>query len=935
MSTLEEQHKSRCNPCDRGYYISKNDSSCTRCPDPHHTTTPFFVASEEELLLAGWHLHECICQAGFYFRPNHGCAQCGEGLKCDEGVAVPTQESGYKVEMINELSREYSIYQCPAKGACSAGVLGSCSGGASGRMCLQCPSVPDQMYWSESKRQCVKCGDSGGGSWVFPVALICLAVVMVIIYFMALPEAGKEELTATMEVATVFALLVLLFQVASLYGRLDIPWGHPLDDILKMCRVFALDFGILQLDCALGFNYVWRFIFGSAFPMLGALVYFFSALALQRAGYVDAPLRCWNAVGMIFQGLFIGFLLHGIKPFLVYEHPNGELSMVSGPEIRVGTSDHDELAACGVVHLIVYGGGFMAYCSYACWQLHRRAQGRDARGVRAVLWYHFLVFKFKPSRYYFGLIALMRSLIIAVVPILVSSPHVQIVLLQCVVCSYLVTHTLLWPYRFSLHNFVDLSTSAAMVSLTTGAAFFLPGSAGRSVVNSVLAILVACMLVFLVVLGLTLWHLLRPWLMSKEARAKIKEMERKEQAAFFAELQHIEEQELVALHIREKDVDVTAVCAAPLPSVSADSLMSCEDLTSRIVDLVPPSAHPGMQDVQEGFKILEARLRWRAQEFADATRSHGIKRSAKSASAVRSPLPSWTEKERAQIMTLTRRTQAFLKAYARSLLDNTNAMQQLGGYVAGMEQQFKGMYAACVRDILQRQTGFDEAIGIARALQRAAADESQSLPPLCVWERQTSGVEQCIELMEAAAHTQEAVLLYAKALAAATGATAPRSSMKRLYRVLEKQALDPGSIAANAAMSSVCDAARSMILCESMEQLVRALRHIRSDHDHNMIKILRVKERFSQPTGGGWSDVLINFQFPVQHEQSNPLVWELQLVHAHMLVVRKDLGGHESYAKYRVAREILDMQEAEGGTVRKDEDTNDTECDRDLRKRTL
>jgi hypothetical protein len=323
-----------------------------------------------------------------------------------------------------------------------------------------------------------------------------------------------------------------------------------------------------------------------------------------------------------------------------------------------------------------------------------------------------------------------------------------------------------------------------------------------------------------------------------------------------------------------------------------------------------------MQNVRDCLKVLEAKLHWRAQELADTAKRQATLLNkeikwddAKSTNAARAaptwtwgPSPNWTEQERADVMILKCRTEAFLQTYAASLLEDTVAMQQLGGYVTRMEHQFKGVYAACVRDMLQREAGFDETIGIARDLARRAVHEAQSFPPVSSW------VGKHIELMETAACTQEAVLPYIQALAAATGAIAPKSSMKHLYRVLEKQALDPAGAGER---SPVWDAARAMILLNYMEQFVCVLDQIQKDHADNIIKIRRVKERFSHPTSGGWSDILINLQFPGEPGQPNPnpLVWEIQLVHVHLLVVRKNLGGHESYSKYRAAREILDMHE--------------------------
>merc|ERR1711937_392915 len=70
------------------------------------------------------------------------------------------------------------------------------------------------------------------------------------------------------------------------------------------------------------------------------------------------------------------------------------------------------------------------------------------------------------------------------------------------------------------------------------------------------------------------------------------------------------------------------------------------------------------------------------------------------------------------------------------------------------------------------------------------------------------------------------------------------------------------------------------------------------------IDVLRVKNRFAEPTSGGWADFMICFRFcsdPNQH------VCELQLCHKGMMNVRKNMGAHHEYAQFRSALELLEV----------------------------
>ena len=68
--------------------------------------------------------------------------------------------------------------------------------------------------------------------------------------------------------------------------------------------------------------------------------------------------------------------------------------------------------------------------------------------------------------------------------------------------------------------------------------------------------------------------------------------------------------------------------------------------------------------------------------------------------------------------------------------------------------------------------------------------------------------------------------------------------------------------------------------------------------------ILRVKNRFEEPTPGGWADIMINACFP---DDEKLHIFELQFVHTKMSVMRKEIGGHHDYKMTRAASEIVQL----------------------------
>jgi hypothetical protein len=71
------------------------------------------------------------------------------------------------------------------------------------------------------------------------------------------------------------------------------------------------------------------------------------------------------------------------------------------------------------------------------------------------------------------------------------------------------------------------------------------------------------------------------------------------------------------------------------------------------------------------------------------------------------------------------------------------------------------------------------------------------------------------------------------------------------------------------------------------------------------ICITRSKSRFGQPTSGGWADIMINFYFK-DNEEGLAHICEIQLVHAQLYSVRKNMGAHKSYNDFRAALELCE-----------------------------
>merc|ERR1711957_623869 len=88
---------------------------------------------------------------------------------------------------------------------------------------------------------------------------------------------------------------------------------------------------------------------------------------------------------------------------------------------------------------------------------------------------------------------------------------------------------------------------------------------------------------------------------------------------------------------------------------------------------------------------------------------------------------------------------------------------------------------------------------------------------------------------------------------------------------------------------------------DSLASLLLVLQEILKMHRSGTIRLTRFKNRFLNPTSGGWADIVMNL-FVLDDPRLH--VFELQLVHRQMSVMRQQMGGHADYKVMRAATEI-------------------------------
>merc|ERR1719327_2069354 len=94
-----------------------------------------------------------------------------------------------------------------------------------------------------------------------------------------------------------------------------------------------------------------------------------------------------------------------------------------------------------------------------------------------------------------------------------------------------------------------------------------------------------------------------------------------------------------------------------------------------------------------------------------------------------------------------------------------------------------------------------------------------------------------------------------------------------------------------------------MISCKTVGLLCDVLASFLKMVTDNKIYIVGFKDRFNDPTDGGWSDLLLNI---IRVGDPRFHIMEVQIAYTDLFVVRSQMGAHNEYNEFRAVAEIFE-----------------------------
>jgi hypothetical protein len=436
---------------------------------------------------------DCICSRGTFSREFHvpnknsskvtSCEACMEGLDCETNWpsswnAVGDPISSALPGFYTLVSAPYDTYKCCFGEACEqdcpGGAPESCNPDRTGLVCDRC--VDDGYFINEAT--CQRCPFVT--KLLLPMAVIVTSILCCAAYY---GSNGPLTVDADNPLATMLfvGLVITSAQIFGIVKDMEIPWPESIHRFMSgSSAAFALDGSGIPFECAVGNWAVALYMVQVLVPyLLLAEVFAMFAASKLVARVLQKPSISWqtdkmlNAAGQLMQLLFIAFCGIMVKPMQCFRHPNGKRSLKMYPRLLCGEGgDHSGLLILAAIICFGFILPFVTWCTWGCIKAPSESSNANAGFLQR---FRFLLYRFRPDCWWWGLCFMLRQTILAFVTVLViENPHGQLFYTGGALAVYGFLLCRFWPWISGELSFVDAGAMLILVLIMLTAAQFLP-----------------------------------------------------------------------------------------------------------------------------------------------------------------------------------------------------------------------------------------------------------------------------------------------------------------------------------------------------------------------------------------------------------------------------------------------------------------------------
>jgi len=473
----EETGSTECQQCPRGKFaMSASQTECTRCGigsyQDEKGRSQCKLCNRTMTTVGDGVESRDLCTCGSGTRPGaHGeCKDCGDdeetGLVCKGGHDVELAPGFFAAD------DSLSVFRCRAGvSRCVGGPPGKmCAAGREGIACADCV-VGTRM---SSDGTCVACnGDSTG--WI--VLSLCgggviafLTATYLYIDWKGTSQRGHSFLLLALTLSMCVAMLQQL-SIVALFTQ--VKWPNDMRYVLEWVSFLAFDVEAFNISCVARTSSLERFAISivtmvAPYAIL-VLVHVVAVLLHHKGDFHSRSTSLIASTGTVSMIVYISVLANLLQPLQCMRNPNGLWTMRASPSVICwDTQEHRTMVAIASVAVLA-PLGYLAKCCQVVWRFPARMHAGQVDYLHR---YHFLFFRFRSECYWYSLVHMFRSLLLANLPVLPDAAG-QILCMQAIMLFQLYCVLAYRPWRVPVANQLDVFLTTAIMLLLGIAAFFV------------------------------------------------------------------------------------------------------------------------------------------------------------------------------------------------------------------------------------------------------------------------------------------------------------------------------------------------------------------------------------------------------------------------------------------------------------------------------
>jgi len=380
------------------------------------------------------------------------------------------------------------------------------------RESLNCAKCVEN-YASSGGAECAKCN-----YWLLlliPFGLVLFYTVVGTFHYL---WNEREKLIEGIEpvLASVTIDIALNFiQSLGVLEKMSISWPKEFQAILAIAKVFLFDVEVLRPGCLYPITLSSAYLGRLSLPLVlcgcfltwwpvSRIIHRLSGGKFPRFGIY----AMMNTVGMIIQALYISLVTTAVSLVECYESPNGKKAIRSysfaqcPDDFTLDFGDQAEFMAMVpffVLAILLYVVGIFGLFVWLSIMAPKKLDDPEFRKAT-----RFLVFQLQPAMWWYQVVLMARSALLALVPIFSpDNGYVQILMFATVLMLSLVSHMALWPFSERMANLLEVWDVTLLMGMLIIATWFVyndidtsPSQANRLSIMLIMLVVAVISVVF-------------------------------------------------------------------------------------------------------------------------------------------------------------------------------------------------------------------------------------------------------------------------------------------------------------------------------------------------------------------------------------------------------------------------------------------------------